>query len=151
MAGSSNYSEDGPVAAINVTPLVDVMLVLLVIFMVTAPMMQQGVEVDLPKATTAPLKGSTEQVVLSIDKQGNAFLGAGNPVDVSTLVAKVKAIMDIRKEEDRKIYIKADAGAYYGKIMEIMGKIHEAGVFQIGLVSGLPDSTENKKADGKGA
>ena len=78
MAGNFSADSDGPIAAINVTPLVDVMLVLLVIFMVTAPMMQQGVEVDLPKATTAPLKGSTEQIVVSLDKTGAIFIGSGN-------------------------------------------------------------------------
>ena len=91
MAGGNFSSDgDGPIAAINVTPLVDVMLVLLVIFMVTAPMMQQGVEVDLPKATTAPLKGSTEQIVVSIDKTGTIFLGAGNKVELPELADKVK-------------------------------------------------------------
>ena len=82
MAGNFNSDSDGPIAAINVTPLVDVMLVLLVIFMVTAPMLQQGVEVDLPKATTAPLKGSAEQIVVSLDKAGTVFIGAGNKVEL---------------------------------------------------------------------
>ena len=125
----------GPVANINVTPLVDVMLVLLVIFMVTAPMLQQGVEVKLPKATTAPLAGSSEQVVLSINNAGEIFLGAGNKVDLATLPAKVAAVMGQRPEADRKIYIKADSDLAYGRIMEVMGKIHEGGIHQIGLVS----------------
>jgi biopolymer transport protein TolR len=73
MAGGNNFQMDGPVANINVTPLVDVMLVLLIIFMITAPMLQQGVEVNLPKATTAPLKGSSEQVVVSLNKDGEIF------------------------------------------------------------------------------
>ena len=94
---SGGGDDNEPVAAINVTPLVDVMLVLLVIFMVTAPMMQQGVEVDLPKATSAPLKGSSEQVVLSIDKDGNPFLGAGNAIPVPEVGKKVAAILAARK------------------------------------------------------
>jgi biopolymer transport protein TolR len=130
---------------INVTPLVDVMLVMLVIFMVTAPMMQQGVEVELPKATTAPLKGNTEQIVLSVDKAGRAFLGANNEVALADLGVKAKAIMETRPEGERKIYIKGDTGANYGDIMNVMGKLHEAGIYQIGLISGLPDGDSRKK------
>jgi biopolymer transport protein TolR len=96
MASSSFDSDGGPIASINVAPLVDVMLVLLVVFMVTAPMLQQGVEVNLPKATTAPLPGTAEQVVLSIDSKGVVFLGAGNEVELDSLAERVKAIMALR-------------------------------------------------------
>jgi biopolymer transport protein TolR len=136
--GGGSYSGGGdgrPVAEINVTPLVDVMLVLLVIFMVTAPMLQQGVEVNLPKATTAPLAGSTEQIVLSIDKAGDIFLGAGNKVALDEIGAKVGAVMKERRENDRKIYIKADTEIPYGRIMEMMGRLHQGGIHQIGLIS----------------
>lgn len=125
----------GPVANINVTPLVDVMLVLLVIFMITAPMLQQGVEVDLPRATTAQLKGTTEQIVLSIDQSGRVFLGAGNPVDLAELSKKATAIMQSRPQNERKIYIKGDRNIQYGLLMEIMSRLHAAGITQIGLVS----------------
>ena len=134
MAGSANYN-DGPVASINVTPLVDVMLVLLVIFMVTAPMLQQGVEVNLPKASSNALSGSAEQVVLSIDKVGELYLGAGNKVPLAEVGAKLAAILAKREEADRKVYIKADTGLAYGQIMEVMGRLHAAGINQIGLVS----------------
>jgi len=133
-AGYSNGNE-GPVANINVTPLVDVMLVLLIIFMVTAPMLQQGVEVDLPKATNAPLKGSNEQVVISIDKTGVVYLGAGNRVDVPSLGPKIAAILAPRPEPERKVYIKADGALPYRVLMEVMGSLHESGIHQIGLVS----------------
>ena len=137
MSGANGYSAsgDGPVANINVTPLVDVMLVLLIIFMVTAPMLQQGVEVDLPKATNAPLKGSEEQLVISIDKAGAVFLGAGNKIDVAAIGPKVKGILAPRPEEQRKVYIKADAALQYRVLMEVMGSLHENGITQIGLVS----------------
>lgn len=131
----SGGNNDGPIAAINVTPLVDVMLVLLVIFMITAPMLQQGVEVNLPKATTAPIEGKNEQIVLSIDKDGQVYLGAGNKVDTEGLELKMKAVMENRPDEERKVYIKADSELEYGKIMQVMSKLHEAGIFQIGLVS----------------
>jgi biopolymer transport protein TolR len=145
--GFSSSPDEGDAlkSEINVTPLVDVMLVLLVIFMVTAPMMQQGVEVQLPKATTAPLKGNTEQIVLSIDKNGKSYLGANNEVSLADLPVKAKALMETRPENERKIYIKGDSGANYGDIMNVMGKLHEAGIFQIGLISGMPDGDSRKK------
>lgn len=141
MGGLHGYDREGPVANINVTPLVDVMLVLLVIFMVTAPMLQQGVEVNLPKASTSPLKGTQEQVVLSIDKNGQVFLGAGNQLPMDNLGAKVSAVLAARQEADRKVYLKADTALSYGRIMEVMGKLHEAGITQIGLVSAPPQGS----------
>lgn len=132
---SSGFDSDGPMATINVTPLVDVMLVLLVIFMITAPILQQGVEVQLPKATTAPLKGEAEQVVVSVDQNGAIFLGAGNKVDLETLPAKLEAIMSRREEAQRKVFIQSDERVPYGTVMSLMGKIHAAGIEQIGLVS----------------
>jgi biopolymer transport protein TolR len=135
MAGMNSFDSDGPVANINVTPLVDVMLVLLVIFMVTAPMLQQGVEVNLPKASTAPLQGTQEQVVLSIDKDGEVYLGAGNKLTLDNIGAKVSAVLDARAQDDRKVYVKADTELEYGKIMEVMSKLHASGITQIGLVS----------------
>ena len=146
MAGGGDFSGDlgGPVASINVTPLVDVMLVLLVIFMVTAPMLQQGVEVNLPKAATAPLSGSTEQVVISIDDRGEIFIGAGNSLTPAELPKKIAAVMENRKPEDRKVYIKADGALQYGRIMEVMAKLHEGGIQQIGLVSAPPGQPVRK-------
>jgi len=139
MASQLSGDDSGPIATINVTPLVDVMLVLLVIFMVTAPMLQQGVEVDLPKASTAPLRGSQEQVVISINKTGDVFLGAGNQVALDSLADKVKAIFANKSAEERKVYIKGDAQLGYGRIMEVMGALHAGGITQIGLVSASPE------------
>jgi biopolymer transport protein TolR len=139
MAGNFSGDDSGPIASINVTPLVDVMLVLLVIFMVTAPMLQQGVEVDLPKASTAPLSGSQEQIVISVDKMGSVYLGAGNKVEIAKLAAKVKAIFANKPPEQRKVYIKGDSELGYGRIMEVMGALHAGGITQIGLVSASPD------------
>lgn len=133
MAGS-NFG-DGPVANINVTPLVDVMLVLLVIFMITAPMLQQGVDVNLPKATTAPVAGSNEQIVLSIDREGRLYLGKGNNYELSEIPDKVKAIMENRAEADRKIFIRGDTELQYGRVMEVMSKLYQAGITQVGLIS----------------
>ena len=147
---SSSYgSSDGPVANINVTPLVDVMLVLLIIFMVTAPMLQQGVEVNLPKATTAPLQGSSEQIVVSVNQTGEIFVGAGNKVELKDLSAKVSAIMETRPEAERKIYIKGDTALDYGRVMDVMGALHQAGITQIGLISAQLTGQENKKLESR--
>ena len=146
MAGSTGYSNGnaGPVANINVTPLVDVMLVLLIIFMVTAPMLQQGVEVDLPKATNAPLKGTNEQLVISIDRAGVVYLGAGNRMEPAGIGPKVASILASRPEPERKVYIKADAALEYRILMEVMGRLHESGIHQIGLVSAPKPETKVK-------
>ena len=135
MSFGSDSNFDAPVANINVTPLVDVMLVLLIIFMVTAPMLQQGVEVNLPKATNAPLTGSAEQIVVSIDHNGVVYVGAGNAVELSEIGKRVSAALGSRAEADRKVYIKADGALQYNTLMDVMSKLHEAGIHQIGLVS----------------
>lgn len=140
MAGSVGNG-DGPVAAINVTPLVDVMLVLLIIFMVTAPMLQQGVDVNLPKAATGALQGKNEQVVVSIDKAGKVYIGKGNEVALSAVPEKIAAIMKVKPAAEQKVYIKADQALDYGKVMELMSYLHKGGVAQIGLVSEAPAET----------
>lgn len=124
---------------INVTPLVDVMLVLLVIFMVTAPMLQQGVEVNLPKTSNNPLAGSDEQLVISVDKSGKIYMGAGNLVPLEEIGKRASAVLAKRPPEARKAYIKADAQLQYQVIMELMGKLHQSGVTQIGLMSAPND------------
>lgn len=133
--GFNSSDDNGPVAAINVTPLVDVMLVLLVIFMVTAPMLQQGVDVNLPKASTGSLKGTDEQIVLSLDKDGHIFLGAGNKLSLEELPAKVKAIMEAKKSAGNKIYIKADSELNYGSVMQVFGVLYQSGIDNVGLVT----------------
>lgn len=139
MAGGLN-DHNGPVANINVTPLVDVMLVLLVIFMVTTPMLQQGVDVNLPKAKTGSLEGKSEQVVISIDDKGKVFIGKSNSVDIKTLPTKIRAVLDAKKDAGNKVYIKGDTAINYGKIMEVMAALHEGGVEHIGLVSEMPNN-----------
>ncbi|RME58220.1 MAG: biopolymer transporter ExbD [Candidatus Dadabacteria bacterium] len=142
MAGFNGNNNEEPVANINVTPLVDVMLVLLIIFMITAPMLQQGVQVNLPKASAAPLAGKGEQLVLSIDKKGVIYLGEGNKIPFSQLKFKLQAIMKKRPANQRKLYIKADQELHYGLVIKVIAQAYQAGITSIGLVS-MPENEES--------
>jgi biopolymer transport protein TolR len=134
MAFDDLSSEGGAISQINVTPLVDVMLVLLIIFMVAAPILQQGVELELPKETIAPVEGGEEeQLVVSIDKEGVVFLGAGNVVPVDELGAKLLAIVKTRT--DKRVFIKADHRATYGQVMAAMARIKRSGIDKVGLLT----------------
>ena len=117
---------------INVTPFVDVMLVLLVIFMVTSPMMQQGLKVDLPSAKNTGLYVPEDPFVLVIRKSGRIYIGSVE-TSVNQLGAKLKSIFQTRK--DKQIYIQADKKADYGFVAEAMGEIRSAGLTQISLVT----------------
>lgn len=120
---------------INVTPLVDVMLVLLVIFMVTAPILQQGVSVNLPRVQAAALTGDDVQLVVSVTAQGVLYLNDAvlTPVE---LRAKLEAIL--REQPDRQVYLRGDAQVPYGEVMRVMGALREAGVQRLGMVTEPP-------------
>ena len=117
---------------INVTPFVDVMLVLLIIFMVTAPMMTQGVDVALPEATAEPLPAEKENLIISIDNQTTVFIN-DVPVTVEDLNEKLKRIMNNRS--DREVYLKADKDIPYGTVVRVMSEIKLAGVEKLGMVT----------------
>jgi biopolymer transport protein TolR len=123
----------GAISQINVTPLVDVMLVLLVIFMVTAPILQQGVDLELPRETITPIEGEGEQLVVSIDKAGVVYIGKENPVEVNKLGDRLKAIMSTRK--DKRVFIRADRNVSYGVVMAAMARIRRAGIDKVGLIT----------------
>lgn len=133
MAFDGGDIDSGAISTINVTPLVDVMLVLLIIFMVAAPIIQQGVELELPKETIAPLEGDGEQLIVSIDKKGAVFIGSGNSVDVKTLGPKLAAIVERR--QDKRVFVKADKSVPYGTVMAVMGAMRRNGITSIGLVT----------------
>jgi biopolymer transport protein TolR len=124
---------------INVTPFVDVMLVLLIIFMVTAPMMTQGVDVSLPEATAEALPSDTEQLMVSVDDQERVFIN-DIQVSVEALGEKLQRILSGR--DDRQVYLKADKKISYGTVVRIMSEIKLAGVEKLGMVT-LPPTENN--------
>jgi len=123
---------------INVTPLVDVMLVLLIIFMVTAPMMVQGINVNLPKATAKALKGEEERLIISIDNEMKVFINE-QVVSVEFLTQKLAAILENLKTKD--VYLKADKQVPYGVVVNVISKIKKAGVDSLGMIT-LPDNED---------
>ena len=119
-------------ADINVTPLVDVMLVLLIIFMVTAPMMQQGIHVDLPKVTTSPLHTKENPLVVTMKRDGSIYIATAR-VDQKLLVQKLKSIL--RHRRDKSVYLKADKSLPYGKVVKLMGYLYRSGITSIGIIT----------------
>ena len=117
---------------INVTPFVDVMLVLLIIFMVTAPMMQQGVDVDLPDTTTQPLRMQDEPLVLSVQKSGKYFIGRSE-IPLEELAEKLEAIFDGR--DSKEVFLRADSEAPYGVVVRGLAAAREAGATKLGMVT----------------
>lgn len=126
------------VAEINVVPYIDVMLVLLVIFMVTAPMLEQGVEIELPEAASEPLpvEPNQEPVVVSVDADGAVYLNVGDAtqsIDLPTLGDQVAKI--IRQRPDAQVTLRGDGSVAYQQIMQVMSTLQGAGATNIGLVS----------------
>ena len=121
-------------AEINVTPMVDVMLVLLIIFMVSAPLLTVGVPIDLPQSQARSLDQDKEPLALSVQADGKVFLqNAEVPLD--ELVAKLKAITDARGGADERIYVRGDRKTDYGTVMRVMGRLSGAGFRRVALVT----------------
>lgn len=130
---SRNQNDDlMPMSEINVTPLVDVMLVLLIIFMVTSPMLVAGIQVDLPETQAAPIEAQKEPLSITIDKKGQVYIQE-KKVTVEHLGEKVKAIGGENK--DLRIYVRGDKHLDYGKVMEVVGILNTAGFHKIGLIT----------------
>ena len=119
---------------INVTPMVDVMLVLLIIFMITSPMLVAGIEVDLPKTESAPISGSFKPMVISIDKNEQLYLFE-TMISKDTLIDKLKEIT--KENKDTRIFVKGDKSISYGIIVETMSRIQSAGFTKVALISDI--------------
>lgn len=138
MAGSLLGGRSGgraryrPLAEINVTPLVDVMLVLLIIFMVTAPLMTSGVPVDLPKTNAQPVNNDSEPLTVSMNAEGKIFLQDAEVV-MDDLVPKLQAIA--KNNPERRIFVRGDKDLAYGKIMQVMGTIAQGGFTKVALLA----------------
>ena len=126
-------------AEINVTPLVDVMLVLLIIFMVTAPMMTQGVDIDLPKTTSKALRQQEDPLVVQVDGAEAIYLGKTKVV-LSILRQELERLPDEKKQQP--IYLQADKSVPYGTVVRVMAQIKQAGFEKLGMVT-LPDEENN--------
>lgn len=122
----------GPISEINVTPLVDVMLVLLIIFMVAAPMMTSGVPIDLPQTQAGALNAQTQPITISIKADGQVFLQE-TQIEAAEIAAKLQAIATTGYNE--RIFVRGDGKAPYGVIADVMSRIQEAGYKNIGLVT----------------
>ena len=136
---SSSQRNGSTISQINVTPLVDVMLVLLVIFMVTAPIIQQGVQVNLPQAKAGAIPGKEEQLVVAITRSGKIYLN-DNPMTLAELGLKLRAIRQLR--QDREVYLRADQDVRYGIVMRTIAEIKQAGIEKLGMVTRPPSQEE---------
>ncbi len=133
-----------PVSEINVVPYIDVMLVLLIIFMITAPLLSQGVKIDLPQVPSEPLPASdTDPVIVSVDAAGNFFINYGEnqdqPVAPEVLVNRVSAL--VRHRPKLPVLVKGDTSVNYGRVVQAMALLQGAGVQGIGLITEPPEQS----------
>ena len=130
---------------INVVPYIDVMLVLLVIFMVTAPFLTQGIKVELPQADSQNIESKgQEPLVVSVDQQGRFYFNIGDKpdqsLDAKKLMVRVKAVL--RHRQDSTVYVKGDRNVAYGEVVQVMALLKQSGVEHIGMVTRLPDNVQ---------
>ena len=146
-SGGGGYRSSGkyrypPMAEINVTPFVDVMLVLLIVFMVTAPLLTVGVKVDLPKTRAATVADTVEPLEITIDAQGQIYLKE-TPIELDQLIPRLKAITGANPNVP--IFIRGDASVTYGQVMRILGEISAAGFRKVTLPTSLPDVVRDER------
>ena len=147
MAIGTSGSGRQTLTEINVTPLVDVMLVLLIIFMVTAPLIQQGVEVKLPEAKAEPVKAEEQKLILSVKEDRTIWLGTSDQparVGLDELEAKLRA--NVRVAKDRELYLMADRKLPYGYVVEVMAAVQRAGVTNLGMITDPMQARRDERA-----
>lgn len=142
-----------PMSEINVVPYIDVMLVLLVIFMITAPILTQGVTVDLPKAASASVKAADrEPIIVSVNREGDFFLNLHTnpslPIDSQALMVRVAAELELAHQTGQalNVLVKGDQGVPYGKVVEAMSLLKQAGAEQVGLLTDASGTSEENQA-----
>lgn len=136
------YKRKPPMSSINVVPYIDVMLVLLIIFMVTAPLLQQGVEIDLPTADANPIDdSSTDTLVVSVDAEGNYYLDVGDGADQPKAGEEIKTYVAavLRHKPETKVMLRGDKSVDYGKVMGAMVLLQHAGVPSVGFLTDPPE------------
>lgn len=131
-----------PIAEINVTPFVDVMLVLLIVFMITAPLLTVGVPVDLPKTKAKAISEAEEPLVITVNAEGTVFI-QDTEVEIDKLVPRLKAITE--NKADTRIYLRGDKDINYGRVMEVMATVNLAGFTRVALITELPKGQNRKK------
>ncbi len=132
MALSTGNGDRRMMSEINVTPLVDVMLVLLIIFMVTAPMLTQGVDVNLPQANAKAMRAEEERLVITVDMHSRIFIGK-QPVEFNRLNSALKAV--VARRTDRQVYFRADRAVPYGFVVKVIAEVRNAGIEKLGMVT----------------
>ena len=140
VVGKRRHRRRPVMSEINVTPMVDVMLVLLIIFMVSAPLLTVGVPLDLPQSQAKSLEQDREPLTVSVNLQGQVFL-QNSEIPVDELVAKLKAITDARGGFDERIYVRGDRKVDYGTVMRVMGRLSQAGFRRVALVTEIEQGT----------
>ena len=133
-----------PMSEINVTPFVDVMLVLLVVFMITAPLLTVGVPVDLPKTAASRMVGQDEPLVITVRADGKVFI-QDTEIELPRLIPRLAAITANKK--DTRIFVRGDKAVAYGRVMEVMGSVNLAGFGRVALITQLPQQGEAKPSD----
>ena len=134
VAGKRRHRRRPVMAEINVTPMVDVMLVLLIIFMVSAPLLTVGVPIDLPQTQAKSLDADKEPLTISVNVKGQVFLQE-TEIGVDELVTKLRAVTEARGGLDERIYVRGDRQVDYGTVMKVMGRISAAGFRRVALVT----------------
>jgi biopolymer transport protein TolR len=134
---ASNARRHRPMGEINVTPFVDVMLVLLIVFMVTAPLLTVGVEVDLPKTKAGAINADAAPLVVSIKSDGRLYL-QDTAIGSETLIPRLKAISNANP--DIRVFVRGDKAVAYGEVLGVMGRIQSAGFEKVALVAQLPET-----------
>jgi biopolymer transport protein TolR len=124
-----------PMAEINVTPLVDVMLVLLIVFMVTAPLITSGVDVNLPQANAKPVNSDSQPIVITVNSQDQVFIG-NSQIQLSNLVSTLQA--STQGNQDRRIFVRGDQSVSYGDMLQVMATITDGGFTKVALLAKQP-------------